>query len=203
MARQYANPNGLFGRFITTRLLNRANKKSNEAILNALNIAPGDRVLEIGFGGGDLLFRIASELPVEELVGVEKSKVLVDNAEDKISKLDFPCTIKVVNGAIENLPCPNNYFNHIVSVNTLYFWQNIEHCADEIARVTIPGGKIVLGFSAGEQLIDQGYAEQGFRFYHSEDIHQIMGKYNLALDRMDTIDRKHKNPFLVAVYSKQ
>ena len=61
MARQYANPSGIFGRLITANLLNRANIKLNEVVFDLMEIADGDIILEVGFGGGELLFQIAEK----------------------------------------------------------------------------------------------------------------------------------------------
>ncbi len=62
IARQSAKPQGLFGRLIFGRLLNRANTAVNQLIYDSLQHDAQSRVLEIGFGGGDLLFRIARSL---------------------------------------------------------------------------------------------------------------------------------------------
>ena len=57
MARQLRKPSGLFGRFVLPRRLSRINVTLNEATLAALDLQPDDRVLEVGFGPGDLIAR--------------------------------------------------------------------------------------------------------------------------------------------------
>jgi len=86
MADQYANPSGLFGRLITAGLLNRANQKPNQAVYKALDIQPQHRVLEIGFGGGSLLFQIAKHSGSSQTFGLEKSQSMLQRAQAKIQR---------------------------------------------------------------------------------------------------------------------
>src|SRR5512138_3892318 len=51
MARQLSRPDGLLGR-VVARLMNRFNRAMSGAAIALLEVAPGDDVLEIGFGGG-------------------------------------------------------------------------------------------------------------------------------------------------------
>ena len=51
IARQLSHPTGFVGR-IMGLLMNRLNAKLNAFVLRQLDLAPSDRVLEIGFGGG-------------------------------------------------------------------------------------------------------------------------------------------------------
>ena len=54
LANQLGFPSGWFGRFLL-RLLNRNNAVMNDLVLQEIELQAGDRVLEIGFGGGNLI----------------------------------------------------------------------------------------------------------------------------------------------------
>ena len=86
MADQYANPSGWFGRIITAGLLNRANQKSNQAVYKALDVQPQHRILEIGFGGGLLLFQITKYSGSSQIYGLEKSQSMLQRAQTKIQR---------------------------------------------------------------------------------------------------------------------
>ena len=70
IARQLANPSGLFGRQVTVRWLTKANAPMNKLTLDQLNLQPHDRILEVGFGGGDLLEQIMATRPCDYVAGV-------------------------------------------------------------------------------------------------------------------------------------
>ena len=86
LAEQYANPSGWFGRIITAGLLNQANQKSNQAVYKALDIQPQHHILEIGFGGGLLLFQITKYSGSSQIYGLEKSQSMLQRAQTKIQR---------------------------------------------------------------------------------------------------------------------
>jgi hypothetical protein len=55
LASQLRRPSGLVGKFLVAPILNRRNAALNVAVLEALELEASDRVLEVGFGGGDLM----------------------------------------------------------------------------------------------------------------------------------------------------
>jgi len=78
IARQLAHPKGWFGRFYIARWLNKANLAMNEFTLQQLSTSSKDRILEIGFGGGDLLEKILSTKSIEYVAGVDLSIDMVN-----------------------------------------------------------------------------------------------------------------------------
>ena len=48
-----------------------------------------------------------------------------------------------------SLPYSNSCFDKVYTVHTLYFWPQPLNYAREIARVSKPGGRFVLGFRTG------------------------------------------------------
>ena len=73
LAGQCRKPSGFFGRLLVGRLLSRGNAPMNELTKQLLDLVPDDRVLEVGFGGGDLIARMAPALGRGRIVGVDLS----------------------------------------------------------------------------------------------------------------------------------
>jgi arsenite methyltransferase len=201
MARQYANPTGLFGRVITSLLLNRANKDSNDAVFTDLEIQPGDRVLEVGFGGAKLLFDIARNSPCSEVSGVEKSTAMLQRAKARVQRDRALREVKLICGDIATLAFPEHSFERVCSVNTVYFWSDLQACCEQLARVTTPNGRVVLGFGSGDRLRQAGYTEHGFVFHSADEIHQATAQVGLHLIRLNRLERSNKDPFFIASYS--
>src|SRR5882724_2991284 len=77
-----AHPRGLMGRLVM-QLMNRHNAKMNAEAVRLLALAPQDRVLEIGFGGG---LTLAPLLEAAALVGgVDRSRAAVDHARRRFA----------------------------------------------------------------------------------------------------------------------
>ena len=73
LSRQQAKPSGIFGRLSTARWLEKANAGMNTLTLGALALAPGDRLLEVGFGSGYLLEKVLSHRRCGFAAGVENA----------------------------------------------------------------------------------------------------------------------------------
>ncbi|MGL4991266.1 MAG: hypothetical protein ACRCX8_17155 [Sarcina sp.] len=54
IASQFIKPSGIGG-IISTFIMNNMNKKQYQSVLNNLNIKNGAKILDIGFGNGQLL----------------------------------------------------------------------------------------------------------------------------------------------------
>ena len=152
MADQYANPSGWFGRIITAGLLNCANQKSNQAVYKALDVQPQHRILEIGFGGSSLLFQITKHSGSSQVYGLEKSQSMLERAQARIQRDKKLSSIKLSLGGVDALPYEDAYFDRICSVNTLYFWPDLQKGCRELARVSADNALVVLGFGSGEKL---------------------------------------------------
>ena len=70
VAQQLHSPSTVVGRLVLGRLWNRRNRALNGAAFEALALRPGDRVLEVGFGGGYLLGRMVAAVADGFVAGV-------------------------------------------------------------------------------------------------------------------------------------
>jgi arsenite methyltransferase len=169
IARQLSRPSGWFGRTIVTRVLNRGNRDLIEATLDGVSLAPRCRLLDVGFGGGQLL-ATAHRRGVRVLAGVDPS-------EDAVRWLRarrrwFPqAEVRLEVGAVEALPFPDAGFDVVASTNTVYFWPDLAAAFRELHRVLAPGGVLTVGFSGAAKLWGFGRITQhGFRFYETAEL---------------------------------
>ena len=102
----------------------------------ALPLARDARVLEAGCGTGLILERLA---PVaEEAWGVDLSPGMLRKAQNR--------GLNVVVGSVTELPFADESFDMVCSFKVLAHVPDIERALAEIARVTRPGGHMVLEF---------------------------------------------------------
>jgi SAM-dependent methyltransferase len=112
----------------------------NGVALELVAPAPGERVLEIGFGGGALLRMMRAR--GAEVAGVDVSEAMVRRLRG----------FDVQVASAERLPFPGSAFDAAVSLNSLYFWPDPEAAFREIARALRPGGRQVICFAPPEVL---------------------------------------------------
>jgi len=174
IARQLAHPTGWFGSLFTARWLNKANLAMNEFTLERLSTSSDDRILEIGFGGGDFLEKILSTKSSEYVAGVDLSIYMVNVVGRRLRPYTQSGKAEVRCGDIEALPYANGEFTKVCRVNTLYFWRNPSVAVAECHRVLRPGGEILLCFNSREDLEAWPCHKYGFRLYDLLEVENLL-----------------------------
>jgi SAM-dependent methyltransferase len=134
----------------------------NRTALELVAPAPGERVLEIGFGGGALLRMMQTR--GAEVAGVDLSEAMVRRLRG----------FDVHVASAERLPFAVGAFDAAVSLNSLYFWPEPEAAFEEIVRVLRPGGRMVIGFEPPEELRKWPGHRHGFRLFEVAEVKALM-----------------------------
>jgi ubiquinone/menaquinone biosynthesis C-methylase UbiE len=174
LAKQAKKPNGFFGRHIMGRLFDIANARLNDFALEVLDLDSGDNVLEIGFGRGTLLGRIAEAIPRGMVVGIDFSEDMVDAARKKNKQYIKSGLVQVNQTDLQNLQYPEGTFDKVFTGNTIYFWPKPEKDIEKIKQVMKQGATLVIGFRTREQMINVPITRYGFRLFSQEDVRQLL-----------------------------
>lgn len=146
----------------------------NRRTLEQLAVEAEDRILEVGFGSGDLLEKILSGQPCEFVAGIDLSDEMVRLAGRRLRRYILAGRAQVRGGDIEALPFGDGEFTKLCSVNTLYFWRNPSVALAECRRVLRPHGRIVLCFNAKEELALWPGHKYGFRLYDLAEVECLL-----------------------------
>lgn len=103
MARQFARPRGVFGRLFLGGMLDRANVRSNALMFDVAAVSPSEHVLEVGFGGGDLLIRLAKTVSDGRVEGVELSEPMLGRVRARIRRRGLADWVRLHAGSVEAL----------------------------------------------------------------------------------------------------
>jgi SAM-dependent methyltransferase len=98
-------------------------------------VRAGDRVLEVGCGKGRFLRAAREAVPSATYVGIDLSDVLLAAA---------PQSIMRVSGTLESIPCREQCFDVVFSVEAIEHSANWRACVEEMLRVTRPGGYVII-----------------------------------------------------------
>lgn len=186
LSHQLGFPSGWFGRLLL-RLLNRNNAAMNDLVLHELQLSSGDicgglsqSVLEIGFGGGDLIHKIADTgIPILT-VGVERSPDALKICQQRFQTLISQGKIAFHLGDATKLPFPDRQFSRVCTVNTLYFWSDVSQVLTECYRVLIPGGKLVISYTSKTYLDQQQFSQHGFTAYEVAEVERVLREAGFA-----------------------
>ena len=105
-----------------------------EAVANDLNnhykLPQNAKILDIGCGKGYLLFDFLKILPDADIYGLDISSYAIENSKDEIKD-------KLTLGNATSLPWPDNYFDFVISINSLHCLPcyELEKALTEMERV--------------------------------------------------------------------
>jgi ubiquinone/menaquinone biosynthesis C-methylase UbiE len=151
------------------RFLNQGNRDLLDSALEVVAAAPGARVVDVGFGGGYTLERLAPLVRPERVAGVEISKAMIAAVR---ARGGDACDLHVADAAA--LPFADASFDRVLSVNTIYFWPDPGRVLAEMHRVLKPGGRLVLGYRSKAVLRMNPLSWFGFRLYSDKKTGKLL-----------------------------
>jgi SAM-dependent methyltransferase len=149
IGRQHRCPTGLVGRVIGERMA-RQHAPETRWTIALLDLAPTDRVLDIGCGAGRAIVLIAARTPHGHVCGVDLSGAMVRASSRRNAAAIAAGRVAVQQGDVAALPFVDQSFDKVTSIHTLYFWADPERALAEIGRVLKPGGQLALTLSPGK-----------------------------------------------------
>ena len=102
--------------------------------------SPPARVLDVGTGTGAVARFVAARLPEAEIEGIDVSERMIDEAR----RLTDAPRVRFRVADAQKLPFPDGSFDLVTLGNMIPFF-------DELARVTAPGGHVLVAYSAGAE----------------------------------------------------
>ena len=102
------------------------------------------RCLDIGCGPARLTVELARITDLE-LTGLDRSAAMVEIARGKVTEHGLGSRVTIVEGAVEQIPFPDNHFDLIVSRGAMGFFEDKVRAFQEIYRVLKPGGHTYVG----------------------------------------------------------
>jgi ubiquinone/menaquinone biosynthesis C-methylase UbiE len=179
IGRQLAHPRGWIGRRLMVPTLNRGNKSMLDAAVEALAPRPGERIVDVGFGGGYALDRIREAVAPARAVGVEIAEAMIASGRERCGN-----AVELHHADVAALPFDAASFDAVLSVNTIYFWPNPQAALGEIHRVLKPGGRLVLGVRAKAAMILSPVTWFSFRLYSIAKLQEMMRAGGFSIDQV-------------------
>jgi len=109
-----------------------------ESVIEMASLSEGDRVLEVGCGTGFTTTGIAEKVRQKDIVAIDLTPEQMEKAIEKLPNVNY------IRGDAENLPFKDNSFDASISAGSIEYWPNPQRGISEMARVTKPGGRVVV-----------------------------------------------------------
>jgi arsenite methyltransferase len=106
-------------------------------VLEKMQLATADNVLDVGCGSGWLSRRISKLVPHGRVVGMDISDEMIRVAQRASVDHD---NLLFISGEVAEIPWEPNFFMHAISVESAYYWPDPVAGARDIHRVLRVGG---------------------------------------------------------------
>ncbi len=126
------------------RVMELINAAPNRKAIDALEIGPTDVVLELGFGPGCAIERLAELAPRGKIFGVDPSEEMLIRASRRNSRAIAEGRVRLMQGRIEDARLRPSSIDKILAVNVVYFFDESGGELEEARRLLKPGGKMAI-----------------------------------------------------------
>ena len=186
IARQAAHPSGLLGRVIA-RIMAVETAAPNQRALELLGIDERSRVLEVGIGHGHTLARAAELAQRGFVAGIDISQAMVEMARNYNRDAITKGLIDLRQASSDQIPYPDQFFDRVYAVHTLYFWSDPLRHLREIYRICRVGGRFLLVFKPKEDVRGTAaFPEAIYTFYSIDETQSLLveaGFYSPTISR--------------------
>ncbi|WP_257668859.1 class I SAM-dependent methyltransferase [Parapedobacter tibetensis] len=189
VAAQLAKPQGEAG-IRTAERMNMSNGDMTRHAIDLLDCSSGDRVLEIGPGNGRFAAYILSKGTGIQYTGADISETMVHAARE-INRHDIEAgdvAFEQTDGI--SFPFPDESFDKIFTVNTLYFWENPMVQLAEIKRMLKQGATVCIAIASKSFMKTLPFTPYGFTLYSAEDAAALLVKNGFEVLHIDICNRK-------------
>lgn len=176
IAKQFANPWGIGGRIVMA-VMNRQNAQMYEVTERLLRPQAADTVLDIGCGNGVMLERIARRCDCR-LIGTDISGDVLKSTKHRLKGKN----VELLCCPVDDMPIENATADKALTINTLYFWEDLASGFAEIARVLKPGGIFVGTHYTNQSLESYSHTQFGYRMHAESEVLSAAQNAGLAVE---------------------
>jgi ubiquinone/menaquinone biosynthesis C-methylase UbiE len=118
--------------------------------IKLLELKQNESILELGCGAGYAMKLILEKSAVNHLVGLDLSESILRSASIRNRNAIRKGRVRLVKSDVTSLEFQNESFSKVLSIHSIYFWDNLPKTISEIHRLLKPEGTTVLTLCDGK-----------------------------------------------------
>jgi ubiquinone/menaquinone biosynthesis C-methylase UbiE len=153
----FGQPRGFLGR-LGGVIMARTNEACGAWVVELLDVASNESVLEVGFGPGMAIRRLSAS--AAHVAGVDSSWEMVAQARARNAIAIENGRVELRHGSVDDLPFADDAFAKAMAINSMQIWPDAVAGLREMRRVLKSGGTIALGFTPYSGQRNEGLTEK-------------------------------------------
>lgn len=115
LMRAFGRPRGLLGR-LGGMIMARMNRDCGVWVADLLEVRPGERVMEVGFGPGVGIQHLSRLIPALQVAGVDASLEMVEQAQTRNAEAIRTGQVDLRHASAERLPFESGSFDKALAI---------------------------------------------------------------------------------------
>ena len=173
---QFRKPSGLVGRVIS-RIMVKGNSHEYDRLIPELDINKNDRLLEIGYGHGMGVERIASYYDCN-VSGIDFSELMFREASKRNRKHIQNKRVELYFGNFLTSELAQNQYDKVFCLNVIYFWDELDKPFSRIKSILKDGGLLCMYMAHRDLLNKVKFTKDGI--FNKYDIAEVVDKLRFA-----------------------
>lgn len=186
IAGQLRKPTGEYAIQVGEKM-NESNFNINLNTIEALKPETGDNILEIGMGNAFFVKYILLADNTIKYTGCDFSEAMVEEAGKHNEKFIKKGQVQFHIANADKLPFRDETFDKVFSVNTIYFWDDLQLVFSEIRRVLKPKGQIIISVRPRSVMEHYPFVKYGFAMFTKDDLTNLLSKNNFKV--LETLEK--------------
>lgn len=177
------------------KMMNETNIKMTVDSIHLLDIKDGEHIMEMGHGNCDHLKIVLEQAKNIRFSGLEISETMYNEASS-INKeyIDAQKACFLMYDGVQ-MPIKNDTIDKIMTVNTLYFWENPQDLLNELYRVLKPNGRLAITFAKADFMKKLPFVRDRFNLYTNDKALKLVESSHFKVisvnDKNDRVKSKH------------
>jgi ubiquinone/menaquinone biosynthesis C-methylase UbiE len=170
--------------------LNEVNETINQLSIDALDLKPGDKVLEIGMANGYFVRYLFAKQNNITYTGCDYSVKMVYEANRINEELVKQEKAEFILADAAELPFAEQVFDKIMVVATLYYFDKLEDVFSEFRRVLKPHGQLLVSIRPRSVMELFGTSDFSDHMFSREELRELISSQGFGI----LSEQEHQEP---------
>jgi cyclopropane fatty-acyl-phospholipid synthase-like methyltransferase len=169
LASQFKKPSGLLGIWSSNQMI-KNNKKNYDRLFMDIDLQPGDKLLEIGYGPGIGIRQIAERCSSCLVHGIDFSHLMYTRASKYNKQFIEAGRVSLQHGDFLQMPITPNIYDKVFCLNVVYFWKELATPFTNVFSCLKKGGSFHLYMADKKTLVDMKTPDSVFSKHSIEQV---------------------------------